>query len=64
MLPGPEPLRICLLEIASVLDNAVDTRGSGTKLTTLEAYDIICHLADAVLCGGIRRSATIALFFY
>lgn len=60
--PGPEPLRICLLEIASVLDNAVDTRGSGTKLTTLEAYDIICHLADAVLCGGIRRSATIALF--
>lgn len=60
--PGPEPLRICLLEIASVLENAVDTRGSGTKLTTLEAYDIICHLADAVLCGGIRRSATIALF--
>ena len=38
------------------------TRGGGTKITTLEAHDIICHLADAVLCGGIRRSATIALF--
>lgn len=60
--PGPEPLRVCLLKIASILDNAVATRGAGTKLTTLEAYDIICHLADAVLCGGIRRSATIALF--
>ena len=60
--PGPEPLRVCLLKVASVLDNAVAIRGVGTKLTTLEAYDIICHLADAVLCGGIRRSATIALF--
>lgn len=60
--PGPEPLRVCLLKISSILENAVATRGSGTKITTLEAHDIICHLADAVLCGGIRRSATIALF--
>ena len=60
--PGAEPLRICLDKIDSVLRNAVDTRGSGCRLTTLEAHDIICLLADAVLCGGVRRSACISLF--
>jgi ribonucleoside-triphosphate reductase (thioredoxin) len=39
-----------------------DRKKDGEKLTTLEAHDIICHLADAVLSGGIRRAALIALF--
>ena len=62
--PGPEPLRVCLNKIASLLENVVATRGPGTKLTPLEAHDILCFLADAVLCGGIRRSASICLFFF
>jgi ribonucleoside-triphosphate reductase len=32
------------------------------KLTPLEVHDIICHIADAVLAGGIRRAALISLF--
>jgi ribonucleoside-diphosphate reductase alpha chain len=34
----------------------------GRHLRPIECYDIMCHAADAVLSGGIRRSATIALF--
>ena len=34
----------------------------GDKLTPLQAHDIMCHLADAVLAGGIRRAALISLF--
>jgi len=56
--PGPEPLKIALVYMQAILDRKKD----GEKLTTLEAHDIICHLADAVLSGGIRRAALIALF--
>ena len=34
----------------------------GDKLSTLETHDIVCHIADAVLAGGIRRAALISLF--
>jgi ribonucleoside-diphosphate reductase alpha chain len=54
--PGPDPLRICLDHIRAVLSNAV-----GRKLTSLEVHDIQCHIADAVLSGGIRRAAMICL---
>ncbi|MGL5720975.1 MAG: hypothetical protein ACRCY4_01035, partial [Brevinema sp.] len=56
--PGHEPLKACLENIAMVLSQKKD----GTKLSSLEVHDIICYLADAVLAGGIRRSATISLF--
>lgn len=56
--PGPEPLKICLMHIQSVLDRKQD----GEVLTSLECHDIMCFIADAVLSGGIRRSAMIALF--
>lgn len=56
--PGPEPLKNCLHHIQTILDRKAD----GEKLTTLEAHDIICHIADAVLAGGIRRAALISLF--
>jgi ribonucleoside-diphosphate reductase alpha chain len=56
--PGPEPLKIALVHMQAILDRKKD----GEKLTTLECHDIICHLADAVLSGGIRRAALIALF--
>jgi ribonucleoside-triphosphate reductase (thioredoxin) len=56
--PGPEPLKICLMHIQAVLDRKQD----GEMLTSLECHDIMCFIADAVLSGGIRRSAMIALF--
>jgi ribonucleoside-diphosphate reductase alpha chain len=56
--PGPEPLKKCLFEIQLILDR----KESGSKLTSLECHDIMCHIADAVLAGGIRRSAMISLF--
>ena len=56
--PGPQPLKECLLKIKGILDAKEDS----SKLTTLEVHDIICHIADAVLAGGIRRAALISLF--
>lgn len=57
--PGPAPLRICLEHIREILDGAI-----GRKLCTIEVHDICCHIADAVLSGGIRRAAMIAGFDY
>lgn len=56
--PGPEPLKMCIAHVQSILDQKKD----GEKLTPLECHDIMCHLANAVLAGGIRRSAMISLF--
>lgn len=56
--PGPEPLKLALTHVQAILDRKQD----GDKLTSLECHDIICHLADAVLSGGIRRAALISLF--
>ena len=56
--PGPEPLKICITHVQAVLDRKHD----GDKLTPLECHDIMCYLANAVLAGGIRRSAMISLF--
>lgn len=55
--PGPEPLRMCIENVRHVLNGAI-----GRKLTPLECHDIQCHIADAVLSGGIRRAAMIAFF--
>ena len=56
--PGPQPLKECLLKIRGILD----AKESGDKLEPIEVHDIICHIADAVLAGGIRRAALISLF--
>ena len=56
--PGPQPLKECLVKIEGMLRE----KENGTQLTTLEAHDIVCHIADAVLAGGIRRAALISLF--
>ena len=56
--PGPQPLKECLVKIEGILFN----KENGDQLTTLEVHDIICHVADAVLAGGIRRAALISLF--
>lgn len=56
--PGPDPLKICLAKIEALLN----TKENHSKLTPLEVHDICCHIADAVLAGGIRRAALISLF--
>ena len=56
--PGPQPLKECLIKVQGILDNKND----GDFLSSIEVHDIICHIADAVLAGGIRRAALISLF--
>ena len=56
--PGPQPLKECILKIKGILEQ----KETGQYLTTLETHDIVCHIADAVLAGGIRRAALISLF--
>ena len=56
--PGPQPLKDCVHNIKKVLDS----KNNGEKLTPIETHDIVCHIADAVLAGGIRRAALISLF--
>ena len=56
--PGPEPLKECLFNLQKVLDR----KKNGDRLTPLDAHDMACHIADAVLSGGIRRAALISLF--
>jgi ribonucleoside-diphosphate reductase alpha chain len=56
--PGPQPLKDCIHKLQGMLDAKED----GEKLTPIEVHDIVCHIADAVLAGGIRRAALISLF--
>lgn len=56
--PGPQPLKECLVKMQGILDRKED----GDKLEPIEVHDIVCHIADAVLAGGIRRAALISLF--
>lgn len=62
--PGPEPLRECIEKIRVLLEKAISERGVNTKLRSIEAHDIMCYIADAVLAGGIRRAAMICLFSF
>ena len=56
--PGPQPLKECLVKVQGILEE----KENGDKLEPIEIHDIICHIADAVLAGGIRRAALISLF--
>jgi ribonucleoside-diphosphate reductase alpha chain len=58
--PGPEPLKKALTNIRKILDKAL--KDGQRKLSPIQAYDIIMHTADAVISGGVRRSATICVF--
>ena len=62
--PGPEPLKKALSSIKKVLDKALkEAEFSATKkLRPIDVYDVVMHAADAVISGGVRRSATICLF--
>jgi ribonucleoside-diphosphate reductase alpha chain len=56
--PGPQPLKECLIKVEGILD----AKENGEKLRPIEVHDMVCHIADAVLAGGIRRAALISLF--
>jgi ribonucleoside-diphosphate reductase alpha chain len=56
--PGPQPLKDCIYKLTTMLESKND----GEKLTPIEVHDMVCHIADAVLAGGIRRAALISLF--
>ncbi len=58
--PGPQPLKECLLKMQGLLDG----KEENSKLSTIDCHDIMCHIADAVLAGGIRRAAMISLFSF
>ena len=57
--PGPEPLRVALENIRKLLRIATL---NGRKLSSVNCYDIVMYLSEAVLSGGVRRSAAIVLF--
>jgi ribonucleoside-diphosphate reductase alpha chain len=58
--PGFEPLQKGLEKIRTLLDRCISN--DQKKLRPIDAYDIIMHSSDAVLSGGVRRSASLALF--
>jgi len=54
--PGPEPLQYALAKVEKLLSKA------GSRLKSIDVYDACMYQADAVISGGVRRSATICLF--
>ena len=56
--PGPQPLKECLVKVEGILKDIP----TGDRITPIQAHDVMCHIADAVLAGGIRRAALISLF--
>ena len=53
---GPEPLEMLLKHTENIIQNA-----NGRRLTSIECHDLCCHIASAVVVGGVRRSACISL---
>ena len=58
--PGYQPLEKALEATRALLNRC--TANGQKKLRTIDAFDIVMFAADAVISGGVRRSATIALF--
>jgi len=58
--PGFEPLQNGLEKVRELLEACLERKQK--KLRPIDAYDIIMHSSDAVLSGGVRRSASLALF--
>lgn len=60
--PGAGPLRVAIEKVRGILKNAVFN--DQTELTPLQCFDICASISEAVLSGGVRRSASIMLFDY
>lgn len=59
--PGYEGLKAAHIKIKELLDDLIEVNGQN-RLYTIDAYDILMHVADAVLSGGVRRSACAVIF--
>tara|TARA_R110000868_G_scaffold25423_11_gene99244 strand:- start:60 stop:2288 length:2229 start_codon:yes stop_codon:yes gene_type:complete len=59
--PGPDGLRLALDRIEFLLQGLV-IKTKKVRLKSIEIYDIVMHISDAVLSGGLRRSASICIF--
>lgn len=59
--PGYEPLKAAHLRIKRLLEQCIEERGQN-RLRPIDVYDILMHTSDAVISGGVRRSATIVIF--
>ena len=55
--PGPEPLKKCIEKLNKMLRKI-----KGRKATPFELHRMACIIADAVISGGIRRSALLCQF--
>ncbi|MNF40759.1 Adenosylcobalamin-dependent ribonucleoside-triphosphate reductase [compost metagenome] len=60
--PGPEGLRVALQRCTDLLEAAIGGSREAVPMSPITAYDMVMHMSDAVLSGGVRRSATICLF--
>lgn len=60
--PGPDGLRSALVKCEALLEKLVEDEKDEVTVNTITAYDFVMHMSDAVLSGGVRRSATICLF--
>lgn len=60
--PGPNGLRDALVKCETLLQALVADTTEPVAMPTLTAYDFVMHMSDAVLSGGVRRSATICVF--
>ena len=60
--PGPDGLRNAIQKIEELLESELDKPNFDGTMKSIVAYDIVMHMSDAVLSGGVRRSATICLF--
>lgn len=60
--PGPDGLRSALVKCEALLEKLVEDEKGEVAINTITAYDFVMHMSDAVLSGGVRRSATICLF--
>lgn len=58
--PGPDGLQAALVKCQKLLDAQV-VNGKAF-IRPIVAYDFVMHMSDAVLSGGVRRSATICIF--
>ena len=59
--PGPDGLRSALIKCEDLLEDILEQEAV-TKINSITAYDFVMHMSDAVLSGGVRRSATICIF--
>lgn len=60
--PGPDGLVRSLEMCRKLLESVTHGTVGEVTMRPIIAYDFVMHMADAVLSGGIRRAACIALF--